>query len=136
MDREQVFSQIEATFGFVPRFLRSVPDSSLEIESLLMNRVQLAEGPVANKYRELIGVALASTAKCDYCIFFHAELAKLNGATYAEIEDAMHFVKGKGGVTAWMERPKPFDVEQSRREVQRAFEHFRAQQAAQESATH
>lgn len=72
-------------------------------------------------------MALASTTRCEYCIFFHSELAKLHGATYAEIEDAMHFVKGKGGMDAYFQT-LTFDVESSREEVKRAFENLRAKQ--------
>ena len=81
MTREEVYKEIEGMFGLVPGFIKAVPDSSLELEWKLMKRVQFDEGPIPNKYRELIGVALSAVTKCKYCAYFHTEAAKLNGAT-------------------------------------------------------
>src|SRR5512143_18114 len=52
--REQVYKEIEGVFGLVPSFFKEVPDSSLELEWKLFKKVQLDEGPIPNKYRELI----------------------------------------------------------------------------------
>jgi len=56
-----------------------------------MKRVQFDEGPIPNKYRELIGVAISAVMKCRYCSLFHTEAARMNGATDAEIEDGGPF---------------------------------------------
>jgi len=50
-----------------------------------MRTVQFDEGAIPNKYRELIGLGIAATTRCRYCTLFHAEIAKLFGATDAEI---------------------------------------------------
>lgn len=102
MTREEVYKDIEATFGIVPSFLKAIPDSSLELEWRLMKTVQLMEGPIPNKYRELIGIGIAAATKCRYCALFHTEAAKLNGATDAEIEDAIHFAKSSAGWSAYI----------------------------------
>src|SRR5579859_4851610 len=85
--RQKVYAEIEEMFGLVPGMFKVIPDSSLELEWKLFKRVQMDEGAIPNKYRELIGIALAAEMKCKYCLFYHTELAKLNGATEAEIED-------------------------------------------------
>jgi AhpD family alkylhydroperoxidase len=41
------------------------------------------------KVRELIALAVAVTARCDGCITVHAEAAKRQGATTAEIAEAL-----------------------------------------------
>jgi AhpD family alkylhydroperoxidase len=56
---------------------KSIPDPSLELEWQLFKRVQLEEGPIPNKYRELIGVAISAITKCRYCATFHTEIANL-----------------------------------------------------------
>ena len=104
MNRQEVYKQIESTLGLVPQFFKLLPDSTLELEWQLMQRVQMDEGAIPNKYRELIGVGIAATTKCAYCIFFHTEMAKLHGATDAEIEDAVHFAKSSAGWSAYSER--------------------------------
>jgi alkylhydroperoxidase/carboxymuconolactone decarboxylase family protein YurZ len=71
MSREEIYKQIEEMFGFVPTFFKKVPDSSLELEWQLFKRVQFDEGPIPNKYRELIGVAVSAVTKCHYCAFYH-----------------------------------------------------------------
>ena len=82
-----------------PSFFKLVPDSSLRLEWDLFKRVQFEEGPIPNKYRELIGVAISAVTKRRYCAVYHTEVAKLNGATDAEIEDAVHYAKSSAGLT-------------------------------------
>lgn len=129
MTREDVCKEIEAMFGLVPSFFKEVPDSSLELEWKLFKRVQFDEGPIPNKYRELIGLAIAATTKCKYCALYHTEVAKLNGATDAEIEDAVHYAKSSAGWSAYINGLQ-IDYENFRDEVLRACEHVRKQMRA------
>lgn len=130
MKREQVYKDIEATLGVVPTFMKSIPDSSLELEWNLFKRTQLEESPVPNKYRELIGLGIAAVIKCRYCMYFHTEAAKLNGATEAEIEDAVHFAKATAGWSTYISGMQT-DFEQFKKEVQHVCKHVRAAQASQ-----
>ena len=41
------------------------------------------------KYKELTALAVAAQIPCEYCIYAHTEFAKLNGATEAEISEAV-----------------------------------------------
>jgi AhpD family alkylhydroperoxidase len=100
--RAEVYKEIRDLFGEVPIFIEKVPDSSLELEWDLMRRVQFDEGPIPNKYRELIGLGVAAARGCAYCAFFHTEVARLNGATDAEIEDAAHFAKSSMGWSTYL----------------------------------
>lgn len=127
MKREQVYKEIEGMFGLVPSFFKAIPDSSLELEWQLFKRQQFEEGPIPNKYRELIGVAISAVTKCRYCAFYHTELAKLNGATEAEIEDAVHYAKSSAGWSAYLNGLQ-MDYDQFKREVLAACEHVRRQQ--------
>lgn len=129
MTRQEVYNEIEETFGLVPSMFRSIPDSSLEQEWQLFKRVQLEEGPIPNKYRELIGLAIAGVTKCRYCAFYHTEVAKLFGATEEEIEDALHFAKSSAGWSAYVNGLQ-LDFEQFKDEILQACEHVRSAQAA------
>ena len=52
--------------------------------------VQLSQTTaVAPKNKELMGLAVASQIPCRFCIIAHTEFAKLNGATDAEIHEAI-----------------------------------------------
>jgi len=64
MKREEIYKQIKEMFGVVPVMFTTLPDSSLEMEWQLFKRVQFDEGPIPNKYRELIGVAISAVTKC------------------------------------------------------------------------
>ncbi|HUT30947.1 MAG TPA: carboxymuconolactone decarboxylase family protein [Sedimentisphaerales bacterium] len=129
MNRQKVYKEIEEMFGLVPTFFKAVPDSSLELEWELFKRVQFDEGPIPNKYRELIGIALSAVTKCRYCAFYHTELAKLNGATEAEIEDAVHYAKSSAGWSAYLNGLQ-MDYDQFKAEVMQACDHVRSLQGA------
>jgi len=124
MSRKEVYREIEEMFGLVPSFFKLVPDSSLRLEWDLFKRVQMEEGPIPNKYRELIGVGIAATTRCRYCAVYHTELAKLSGATDAEIEDAVHFAKSQVGWSTYINGLQ-VDYDQFKKEVLQACEHVR-----------
>ncbi|UCE18576.1 MAG: carboxymuconolactone decarboxylase family protein [Gemmatimonadota bacterium] len=124
MTRKEIYAEIEQMFGLVPTMFKAVPDSSLELEWQLFKRVQLEEGPIPNKYRELIGVAISAVTKCRYCAYFHTELAKLNGATEAEIEDAVHYAKSSAGWSTYVNGLQ-LNYDEFKSEIDRACEHVR-----------
>jgi AhpD family alkylhydroperoxidase len=128
MNREKIYEEIEEMFGLVPSMFKSIPDSSLELEWRLFKTVQFDEGPIPNKYRELIGVALSAITKCRYCAYFHTEIAKLNGASDAEIEDAVHYAKSTAGWSTYVNGLQ-MDYETFKDEVNRACEHVRSMEA-------
>ena len=128
MNREKIYEEIEEMFGLVPSMFKSIPDSSLELEWRLFKTVQFDEGPIPNKYRELIGVALSAITKCRYCAYFHTEIAKLNGASDAEIEDVVHYAKSTAGWSTYVNGLQ-MDYETFKDEVNRACEHVRSMEA-------
>jgi AhpD family alkylhydroperoxidase len=127
MTREEVYREIEATLGVVPSMFKTIPDSTLEMEWQLFKRVELEEGPIPSKYRELIGLGIAAATRCRYCVLFHTEAAKLNGATDAEIEDALHFAKSSAGWSLYINGLQ-LDFEKFRAEMRRIVEHVRSLQ--------
>jgi AhpD family alkylhydroperoxidase len=129
MNREEIYKEIEQMFGLVPSMFKAVPDSSLELEWKLFKRVQFDDGPIPNKYRELIGVAISAVSKCRYCALYHTEVAKLYGATDAEIEDAVHYAKSSAGWSTYINGIQ-LDFDQFKEEIRQACEHVRALQKA------
>lgn len=130
MTRKEVYAEIEQMFGIVPTFFKAIPDNSLELEWKLMKTVQFDEGAIPNKYRELIGLGIAATTKCRYCILFHTEAAKLFGASDAEIEDCIHYAKSSAGWSAWLNGGQ-FDYEQFKLEMDQVAAHIRNSASAQ-----
>ena len=129
MTREEIYDEVREMFGEVPHFIQLVPDQSLELEWRLFKRVQFDEGPIPNKYRELIGVAIAATKGCPYCSHYHTDVARLNGATHEEIEDAVHFAKSTMGWSTYLHGMQ-VPLDEFKQEVRRACEHVRRQQPA------
>ena len=128
MTREEVYQEIESMFGRVPSFIKLVPDSTLELEWELMKKVQFEEGPIPNKYRELIGLGISAVSKCRYCTLFHTEVARLNGATDEEIEDAVHYAKSSAGWSAYLNGLQ-VDYEQFGNEIREICDYVRSKQA-------
>ena len=127
MNREQIYKEMEHTLGLVPSFFKMIPDSTLELEWELFKKIELDETPIPNKYRELIGVAIAGVTKCRYCAFYHTEVARLFGASEEEIEDAMHYAKTVAGWSTYVNGLQ-IDFEQFKDEVLRVCEHVHSTQ--------
>ncbi len=102
MSRDLVYKEMKDMFGLVPSFFKSVPDSTLHLEWELFKKIQVEKGEIPNKYRELIGLGISAVSKCRYCTLFHTEMAKLEGATEAEIEEAVHYAKASAGWSAYL----------------------------------
>lgn len=95
MTKEEVQQEIQETFGLVPTWIRQVPDSGLSALWSMMRDFYIAQTQIPNKYKELIGLAVAGATRCRYCALFHTEAARVHGATDAEIAEASLM----GGVT-------------------------------------
>lgn len=100
--RYEVETEIKETMGLVPSFFSRIPDELLDFEWEIFKRIELGETLIPNKYKELMGVALHSETKCDYCTLFHTEAAKLFGATDEEIQEAVHYAKASLGWSAYI----------------------------------
>lgn len=132
LTRKKIYADIEEMFGVVPSMFKAVPDSSLELEWQLFKKVQFEKGAIPNKYRELIGLAISAVTKCKYCIFFHTELAKLYGATQAEIEDALHYAKSSVGWSTYISG-RQTDFEKFKKEILHACNHVKKQQSKKQT---
>ena len=126
MTREEILKEIEQTLGLVPSFLKNIPDEYLEDEWGMLKRIELSETHIPGKYKELMGLALSAATKCIYCILFHTEMAKCQGATDEEIEEAVHFAKHTAGWSAYVNGIQ-LDLDEFRRETLQIVEHMKAQ---------
>jgi AhpD family alkylhydroperoxidase len=128
--RDEIYADIQSKMGVVPTMFKSLPDETLEEEWNLFLTSQFAPGAIPNKYRELIGVAISGITKCQYCAYYHTEVAKLNGATDAEIEDAIHYAKSSAGWSTYINGLQ-IDFEQFKKEVDQACAFARSQTMAE-----
>ena len=90
VDGQSALKDINQTLGFAPEFLKRFPDVARAGAWKTMKEVQMNPNTaVSPKYKELIGLAVASQVPCKFCIIAHTEFAKLGGATDAEINEAI-----------------------------------------------
>jgi AhpD family alkylhydroperoxidase len=90
VDGATALADISQTLGFVPEFLKRFPDVARAGAWRQMRDVQMnPHTAIAPKYKELIGLAVASQVPCRFCVVAHTEFAKLGGASEAEIAEAI-----------------------------------------------
>lgn len=125
MNRKEIYRDIQETLGLIPGMFKVVPDSTLETEWHLFKEVEWDKGDIPNKYRELMGLAAASVRGCPYTTALHTEMARVFGATDAEIEEAVHIAKLSAGWSAYLTGLQ-LDLPQFRKEVHQACERIKA----------
>ena len=89
-DAKSALADIQQNFGFVPDFLRKFPSGALAGAWTEMRDLELApETAISNKHKALIGLAVSAQIPCRFCVIADTEFAKLDGATEAEINEAI-----------------------------------------------
>jgi AhpD family alkylhydroperoxidase len=89
-DAQATYADIKKTLGLVPSFLKAFPEEAIaaawdEYKGTELNPNSALPG----RYKELIGLAVAAQIPCRYCIYFHTEAARLNGADDREVKEAV-----------------------------------------------
>src|SRR6201987_1152960 len=101
-DRRGADQDIEEVFGLVPEFFQRVPDYLLPTEWASFKSLVLSETAIPNKYKEMIGLAVSGATRCRYCAYFHAEAARLFGATEDEITETAMIAKNTMGWSTYL----------------------------------
>jgi len=131
MTAQEVYREVEEALGIVPEFVKNVPEEAVDGFWSMLKNFQLGETAIPNKYKELIGLAVASQIPCSYCVTFHKEAAMLNGATEREIREAI----GMGAMTragSTILNGLQQDVGEFHEEVRAIVRHVQEQAKAQE----
>ena len=129
MAREDVHREMKEMFGTVISFVDRIPDEFIDSEWDLIKRVQFGQTVIPNKYKELMGLAISAVSRCRYCALFHTEAARLNGATEAEIQEAVHYAKLVSGWSVYINGLQ-IDYEEFAEEVRQVVDHVKASAAA------
>ena len=89
-DAQATYQDIQKTLGLVPGFLKAFPESGIAAAWDELKAVQLNPNTaLPGKTKELIGLAVAAQIPCRYCIYFHTQISKLDGASEREIGEAV-----------------------------------------------
>jgi AhpD family alkylhydroperoxidase len=128
-DRHEVEQDIVETLGLVPEFFKTVPDYLLPTEWASFKALELGETSIPNKYKELIGLAVSGATRCRYCAYFHAESARLFGATEDEVNETALIAKNTMGWSTYLNTLQ-FDYDRFASEFDQIAAHVREQMAA------
>lgn len=82
-------AEMEAAFGTVPVMMRVYPDHLRASAWKWFAATMSPESPIPAKYSELISLGVAAQIPCSYCVYAHTTMAKMLGATDAEIQAAV-----------------------------------------------
>lgn len=129
MSYESTSKDVQNTFGFVPGFMKGVPQDVLVQMWPMMKKYILGQSAIPPKYREMISLASAATMKCPYCEMFHREVAKMYGATEEELAEVGTLV---GQTAFWSANlhAQHYDMTSFVKEFQAIGEHMTKKQQA------
>ena len=128
-DRHEADRDIEATLGLNPEFLQRVPDYLLPTEWASFKSLVFGETAIPNKYKEMIGLAVSGATRCRYCAYFHAEAARLFGASEDEITETAMIAKNTMGWSTYLNTLQ-FDYDRFTSEFDQITAHAREQVGA------
>ncbi len=82
-------AEMEAAFGTVPAMMKVYPDHLRASAWEWFKATLSPDADISVKYTQLIALGVASQIPCDYCVYAHTTMAKMHGATDAEIKEAV-----------------------------------------------
>jgi AhpD family alkylhydroperoxidase len=87
---EQTYQDIQATLGVVPSHFKAYPESAIAGAWAMTKGLLIGEGnSLEPKVKSLINLAVAAQIPCQYCIWLETRMAKSQGATDAEVTEAV-----------------------------------------------
>lgn len=125
-DVEQIRAEAQEALGVVPAFLRAAEHDPrlLAAQWQLARRFTLEHTHIPAKYRDLIGLAVASATHCRYCATYHRGLAHAHGATEEELNEAVALAQYTAGLSAYADGLL-LSSEDAAEEADRIEEHLR-----------
>lgn len=133
MTREEILREVEQTLGFIPGWVKSVPDELLTYEWGLFKDFEIADTRIPLKYKQLIGLGVAAALGCRYSSFFHKEVAKLHGATEEELKEALYIAKHTSGWSAYLNGMQ-YDYDLFKGEMERSATYLREEMRRRKAA--
>ncbi|MHB1133798.1 MAG: carboxymuconolactone decarboxylase family protein [Chloroflexota bacterium] len=130
MTRDEIVANIRQTLGSSPDWLTQFPDQILEHIWASVRDFQLGQTAIPNKYKELMGLAVAAQMQCAYCVYFHREAAKFWGASETEIEEALAMALMTAGLSSYI-AGSGYDLNKFKQETDTVLEYVKAQSQQQ-----
>jgi AhpD family alkylhydroperoxidase len=87
---EATFKQIKQQFGFVPTFMKGIPDEGVTAAWDEMQALEMStDTALPGKVKELISLGVAAQIPCRYCIYADGQFARAAGASDRELKEAV-----------------------------------------------
>jgi AhpD family alkylhydroperoxidase len=102
---------------------KAIPPDTLPHEWEEMKEYSFGETKIPAKYRELIGLAIAASIKCPYCVYFHTKAAKMNGATDEELAELAFLTRFTTGWSSIL-HASGIDFEAFKKQFDKAAQHM------------
>jgi len=129
-DTESAYRDIEANFGFVPTFIKSLPPGTVAAAWREMKELDLNPNTaIPAKYKDLLSLAVSSQIPCQYCVYADKAFSKADGATDQEVSEAI----GMAAITRhWSTFLNGVNVDEStfRKDTDTVMRYFRGETAA------
>ena len=90
VDADTVSRDIERTFGFVPSFMKLLPEEAM---AAAWNEMKMIEqnptAPLDGKTLSAVALGVSAQVPCKYCVIFDREFARVNGLGEREMKEAV-----------------------------------------------
>ena len=123
---ENALDDIKKTMGIVLDQFTAIPHDALPHEWAEMKKFTFSETKIPAKYRELMGLAVASAIHCPYCIHFHTGAARMHGATDDEIAETAFLTRFTTGWSAILHAAN-IDFDKFKKQFAQVEEHLSKQ---------
>jgi uncharacterized peroxidase-related enzyme len=95
-----LFAEVRAKFGLVPNLFRVLANAPAALEAYVNFSATLGGGTLDARVQELIGLTVAESNLCDYCLNAHGFMGGRIGLTQTEIVDAVRASAADGRIDA------------------------------------
>lgn len=120
---KETLAEIKKTMGLVLDQFKAIPKDTLPHEWAEMKAYSFWETRIPAKYRELMGLAIAASIKCPYCVHFHTHAARMQGATDEEIAETAFLTRFTTGRSSIL-HASSIDLEEFKRQFAKVEEYL------------
>ena len=109
----QLFDDVRAKFGVVPNVFRVAGNAPAALEAYVNFSAALSAGTLNGRMQELIGLTVAESNLCDYCLNAHIFMGGRIGLTEVEIADAIRASAADGKTDAILKLARSIIVQRA-----------------------
>lgn len=129
----QTRNEIEESLGQVPGWMESLAGPASDHSWGIFRDLSFGETELSPREKALIGVGVAATTKCPYCVHFHTAEARMADVTDDELEEAVTLA-GSTQYFSTILHGNEIDLDEFVAETSEIVAHLEEQAAAQAGA--